>query len=869
MQPEGADLVTTPVVVVDGDVTVDWNLADGAQGGDAIGNGGMRVSHRAGGAVLLAGLVKQVAARSGQVIEVIRPPDPGEVSPGDPTVHHSWALWSPRTPGGTAWRVESALGVTRAAADSPGERIGADAADLVVIDDAGLGFRDRPDLWPAAIAGEIPGPWVLVKMSAPVAAGALWEHLLHWHRDRLVVVVRVEDLRRSQVQISRGLSWERTAQDLAWELTHNPDVRGLAECAHVVVLFGAAGAVVVSRQDPEAAAAGGHPAFSLIFDPAVMEGEWECGRPGAVIGGTATATAFVAAGLIGDQAHEGLAGAVAAGLTAVRDLYDGGYEADDRGRLMFPAARVAAAGEQGGESFDRVAIRDPARLLARPVSAPGQLRRGFWTILDETYPHALDEIARQVVVQGPAVLRGVPHGQFGHLLTVDRHEIEALRAIRGLMEQYCSLDRTGQPLSIAVFGPPGSGKSFGVAQVADSLLPGRIKKIEFNLSQMRSPDDLADALHQVRDTSLAGKIPLVFWDEFDTPLDGQVLGWLRYFLAPMQDGAFRQGQIVHPIGRAVFVFAGGTAASISEFGRDLSDEQLRTAKQPDFVSRLRGYLDVLGPNPHPAAGEYGSDRFYQLRRAILLQSLLRRKAPQLIRRRDGQETLSLDPGVLQAFLEIPRYRHGARSMEAIIEMSQLTGRTSFQRSCLPSQAQLDLHVDGRRFLALVQRPDLSGRLLEQLAAAAHDVFCQDLLQRGYQPGPVPDEDHKISPRLCPFDDLSEENKEQNRAAVRDIPGKLARAGYLIAPAKSEEASTGFPGDLLEQLAEDEHDRWLAAKTAAGWIPGPATDEQARRHEAIVPWDQLTEDQKAKDRALVTGIPAILSRCGYAVIPVPE
>jgi hypothetical protein len=358
-------------------------------------------------------------------------------------------------------------------------------------------------------------------------------------------------------------------------------------------------------------------------------------------------------------------------------------------------------------------VRDRARLLARPASAPGQPpRRGFWTILEETRPHALGEVARQVAVQGPAALRGVPRGQFGDLLTVDRHVIEAFRAIRELMEQYCRLDRTEQPLSIAVFGPPGSGKSFGVTQVATSLLPGRVKKLEFNLSQLGSPDDLIDALHQVRDTSLTGKIPLVFWDEFDTPLDGQALGWLRYFLAPMQDGAFRQGQIVHPIGRAVFVFAGGTAAAISEFGHNLSEEQRRAAKQPDFVSRLRGYLDVLGPNPRPAAGEPGTDRFYPLRRALLLQSMLRRKAPALIRRRDGQEVLSLDPGVLQAFLEVPDYRHGARSMEAIIEMSQLTGSSSYQRSCLPSEAQLDLHVDGRRFLALVQRPDLSGELLE-------------------------------------------------------------------------------------------------------------------------------------------------------------
>jgi hypothetical protein len=86
----------------------------------------------------------------------------------------------------------------------------------------------------------------------------------------------------------------------------------------------------------------------------------------------------------------------------------------------------------------------------------------------------------------------------------------------------------------------------------------------------------------------------------------------------MQDGAFRQGQLTHPIGRSIFVFAGGTAASVSEFGRDLSEEQRRAAKQPDFVSRLRGYLNVLGPNPQPAAGEPGGDRFHVLRRAILL-----------------------------------------------------------------------------------------------------------------------------------------------------------------------------------------------------------------------------------------------------------
>lgn len=861
--------MTLPVtVVVDGDLTVDWSLARRTQGNGAGAVGEIRASWHPGGAALLAELVERVAAASGQEISLVSPPGADLSRPDERGVDQSWALWSPGRHG-AGWWVERLIGVMRAADEMTAQPAEC-GAGLVVVDDAGLGFRDQPDRWPAVAAAQEAGPWLLVRTGAPVASGALWEHLVAWHHDRLVAVVSASDLRRSRVQISQGLSWERTAQDVAWELANNPDVQGLARCAHVVVQFGPAGAVVVSRPQPPAGP-GGHPQVSLIFDPAVMEGEWERDRPGDVIGGAAVLTAFLAVGLLGHQDHEQVADAATRGLMAVRDLLDGGYQAEADGGLAFPFARVVGAGTAPGRTFDRVAVRDPARLLDGPAAAsPGQCRHGFWTILDEAYPGALDEVARQVVIRGPAAaLRGVPHGRFGHLLTVDRHEIEALRAIRGLMEQYCGLDRPGQPLSIAVFGPPGSGKSFGVTQVATSLLPGRITKLEFNLSQLASPDELADALHQVRDVSLTGQIPLVFWDEFDTTLAGQPLGWLRYFLAPMQDGAFRQGQLTHPIGRSIFVFAGGTAASISQFGRDLSDEQRRAAKQPDFVSRLRGYLNVLGPNPHPVSGELDGDRFHVLRRAILLQSLLSRKTPQLMQTDGGQKTLNLDPGVLRAFLEVPGYQHGARSMEAIIDMSQLGGNTSFQRSCLPSQAQLDLHVEGPRFLALVHRLDLTGDLLEQLAAAAHDVYREDLERRGYLPGPAHDEARKISPSLRPYADLPEQLKEQNRASVRDIPAKLAKAGYLMTPAKSEEASSGFPGDLLDQLAEDEHNRWMSAKAAAGWTYGTPTDRTARRHDAMIPWDHLPDGQKDKDRAMVAGIPAILSRCGYAVIPIPQ
>ena len=52
-----------------------------------------------------------------------------------------------------------------------------------------------------------------------------------------------------------------------------------------------------------------------------------------------------------------------------------------------------------------------------------------------------------------------------------------------------------------------------------------------------------------------------------------------------------------------FVFAGGTASSFEDFIA-FGDDAGGAAKKPDFVSRLRGFIDVTGPNrqgPHDVA----------------------------------------------------------------------------------------------------------------------------------------------------------------------------------------------------------------------------------------------------------------------------
>jgi len=319
-----------------------------------------------------------------------------------------------------------------------------------------------------------------------------------------------------------------------------------------------------------------------------------------------------------------------------------------------------------------------------------------WIVTDTVGSKRIYDVAFDYVQKGAAVIDGLPKLSLGALTTIDRWEIEAYQNIRNLILDYAESNHM-RPLSIAVFGSPGSGKSFGVTQIAMNILPGRVEKLEFNVSQFASANELAVAFQQVRNAVLGGKLPLVFFDEFDSDKNGAALGWLKNFLMPMQDGLFKDDSGVHPIGKCILVFAGGTAPDFEQFAApmDSTDYQARqdfkNIKGPDFVSRLKGTINVLGPN---AKSE--NDKNFILRRALLLRNLCERKLGML--GRDGVAPVS--PAVIRALLLVPEFKHGARSMEAILDMSRIKNGV-WEPSALPSKTQLALHVDSQAFLMLL------------------------------------------------------------------------------------------------------------------------------------------------------------------------
>ena len=174
-------------------------------------------------------------------------------------------------------------------------------------------------------------------------------------------------------------------------------------------------------------------------------------------------------------------------------------------------------------------------------------------------------------------------------------------------------------------------------------------------------------------------------------------------------------------------------------------------------------------------------------------------------------------------------------------------------------------MDGKRFLSLVQQVELEGKMLEDLAEAAHEVYRKGMEERGYKYGPIKDDQQKTRPALVPYAELPEHLKRSNRLNVRDIPIKLASVGYIMIPARSNEPSFHFPGEHLEILAEAEHERWMQSMLDEGWTYGPELDEVKKQHPCLVLWKELPEGEKEKDRDLVRGIPVILARAGYAIV----
>ncbi len=326
-----------------------------------------------------------------------------------------------------------------------------------------------------------------------------------------------------------------------------------------------------------------------------------------------------------------------------------------------------------------VGLRDFFNPVVKPAPSGGispvNNRLSYMDVILEVLHYLKEEVSRKNGFNNLRIFN------VGHLRTTDPVEIGPVLTVQGVIDSYVSKESYQRPLCMGVFGPPGSGKSFAVKEVAKvvgtKFHQDPFEFFEFNLTQFAEPDEINSAIDLIRASVAKGKVPITFWDEFDCRYDGHEFGYLRYFLPSMQDGVTYVHGIPYYIGRSIFVFAGGVKTSwqgMENLLNPLLPQELQLAKTlkiPDFMSRLRVVLDIEGIDiPEKLLRDSASRaEVEELRRILLKRAFIIAHQMDTHWKKAARKT----SGLLLRLL-IAQYKFGARSIEAVIEASRAADR---------------------------------------------------------------------------------------------------------------------------------------------------------------------------------------------------
>ena len=172
------------------------------------------------------------------------------------------------------------------------------------------------------------------------------------------------------------------------------------------------------------------------------------------------------------------------------------------------------------------------------------------------------------------------------------------------------------------------------------------------------------------------------------------------------------------------------------------------------------------------------------------------------------------------------------------------------------------HADLARIVAFggLLRPETIERVLDckddELARALHTHYL----------------DRERATPLGSTDAMAEWNRtpdnirDANRCSMAHAPIMLAWAG--LGMERTQSGGTHFQPDseLLEQFPRIEHRRWMAERMARGWRSGPERVDKRRIHDCLVPFEELSEVVRQKDRDAVSTVLAVLQKSGWQIRP---
>lgn len=164
-------------------------------------------------------------------------------------------------------------------------------------------------------------------------------------------------------------------------------------------------------------------------------------------------------------------------------------------------------------------------------------------------------------------------------------------------------------------------------------------------------------------------------------------------------------------------------------------------------------------------------------------------------------------------------------------------------------------------------PLIKASTIKKLARAIHSRYLKERRDKEQEHGYVYPGDY--TPYLQEFDELPEEIKFSNIDNAHHIATKLISIGYTIKPAREgfQPKTLILSENEIETMAKIEHIRWSWDKRLSGWIYGSTKNNFSKTHPGLIPYEELSDSEKEKDRELVRIIPSLLHDIGYIADPI--
>lgn len=94
---------------------------------------------------------------------------------------------------------------------------------------------------------------------------------------------------------------------------------------------------------------------------------------------------------------------------------------------------------------------------------------------------------------------------------------------------------------------------------------------------------------------------------------------------------------------------------------------------------------------------------------------------------------------------------------------------------------------------------------------------------------------------------------------------MEKKKYIPSPADTE--GIQLPEGLLalaEEIARNTHEVWSAGRLADGWSWGPVRDDALKQHPGLVPYEELSEEEKDYDRRTSMETLKLIISFGYEI-----